>query len=52
MNMNCECLPVTLSASEDSLRFFAEPVLSGVRFSTMLRMTGGEGLRAYSKVVK
>ncbi|MBA7503467.1 hypothetical protein ES706_02078 [subsurface metagenome] len=42
---------VTLSGSEGS-RFFAEPVLSGVRFFAMLRMTRGEGLRMTDGVAK
>jgi len=52
MSMNRERLPVTLNASEGSLRFFAEPVLSGMRFFATLRMTESGGLRTYSKLVK
>jgi hypothetical protein len=42
---------VTLSDSEGS-RFFAEPVLSTMRFFATLRMTGGEGLRMTNRVAK
>ena len=35
--------------SEESLRFFAKPVLSGRRFFAALRMTRSEGLRMTSE---